>query len=161
MANATTVTYTDPAAGNVVVSSLDGLVGAQADAAYAGSGSSSVIAALKGIFAQLLTGTVTLGPTTAANSLPVVEAGNLYNHITTATTTNVKSGAGVMHMVTVGTAGTTSTTTIYDNTAASGTIIAVVNSSGTGYWQYDVTFTVGLTVVTTGSPAPDVTVSYH
>lgn len=87
---------------------------------------------------------------------------NLYAHISTATTTTVKSGTGTLHSVTVNTLGTVaSTTTIYDNTAGSGTVIGVINTLALGgTFTFDVQFTTGLTLVTTGTVAPDVTVSY-
>jgi len=74
MSNATTVTYTDPVAGNVTVSTLDTVmtnkqptkaasgdfvdgaiitIGALADVAYAGSGNASLVSILKGIYAKL------------------------------------------------------------------------------------------------------------
>ena len=86
-----------------------------------------------------------------------------YRHISTATTTVVKSGAGGLHSVVVNTLGTVaSTTTIYDNTTGSGTVIGVINTlTLAGVFVYDVAFTVGLTVVTTGTVAPDLTVSYQ
>lgn len=86
-----------------------------------------------------------------------------YQHISTATTTTVKSGAGGLHSVVVNTLGTVaSTTTIYDNTTGSGTVIGVINTlTLAGMFVYDVAFTVGLTIVTTGTVAPDLTVSYQ
>jgi hypothetical protein len=85
-----------------------------------------------------------------------------YSHISTATTTTVKSGSGTLHSVTVNALGTVaSVLTVYDNTAGSGTVVAAINSlSITGTLTYDVTFTTGLTIVSTGTVAPDVTVSY-
>jgi hypothetical protein len=85
--------------------------------------------------------------------------GYSYSHISTATTTTVKSGAGTFRALTINTKGTASTATVYDNTAGSGTVIAVVDTSGaTGTVIYDVAFTTGLTVVTVASQ--DLTVSY-
>lgn len=89
--------------------------------------------------------------------------GHSYNHISTATTTTVKSGAGVLHNISVNTLGTVaSTCTVYDNTAGSGTVIAVINTLNlSGAFVLDVAFTTGLTFVTTGTVAPDITVSYR
>lgn len=106
---------------------------------------------------------ITLGGATAANSVPTVSAGFSFSNITTAATTTVKSGAGVLHTLTVNNLGTVaSLTVVYDNTAGSGTKIASINTlaSQTSY-IYDVSFATGLTVVTTGTVAPDVTVSYR
>jgi hypothetical protein len=82
------------------------------------------------------------------------------NHITTATTTVVKTGPGVLHAFTVGTGGASSTATVYDNTAASGTVLAVISTAAQANLVLDIGFSIGLTVVTaTGTPA-DITVSY-
>jgi len=108
-------------------------------------------------------GIVTLGGATPANSVPVVPAGYTYAHISAATTTTVKSGAGVVHTITINNLGTVaSVTTVYDNTAGSGTVIGIINTLAqqTSY-IYDVAFATGLTIVTTGTVAPDITVSYR
>lgn len=87
--------------------------------------------------------------------------GYSFANITTSTTTTVKSGAGVLHLVNVNALGTVaSLVTVYDNTAGSGTKIATINSlTLSGAFAYDIAFSTGLTVVTTG--APDITVSYR
>lgn len=104
-----------------------------------------------------------LGSNTPANSLSVVAAGFSFANITTATTTAVKSGAGVLHTISINALGTVaSTTTVYDNTAGSGTKIATINTlAGQETYLYDVAFSTGLTIVTTGTVAPDITVSYR
>lgn len=108
-------------------------------------------------------GIITLGPAIPANSVPTVGAGFTFNHISTATTTTVKGSAGVLHTLTVNNLGTVaSTTTVYDNTAGSGTVIAVINTlAGQISYIYDIAFNTGLTIVTTGTVAPDITVSYR
>ena len=109
-------------------------------------------------------GIITLGGATPANSVPTVGAGFTFGNMTTSTTTTFKSGAGVLHTVTINQLGTVaSTVSIFDNTAGSGTSIAVLNSlsTGEGTYTYDVAFTTGLTVTTTGTAAPNVTVSYR
>jgi len=109
-------------------------------------------------------GIITLGGATPANSVPVVGAGFTFGNMTTSTTTTFKSGAGVLHTVTINQLGTVaSTVSIFDNTAGSGTSIAVLNSlsTGEGTYTYDVAFTTGLTITTTGTAAPNVTVSYR
>lgn len=85
-----------------------------------------------------------------------------FTNISTSTTTTVKSGAGTLHLVTVNTLGTVaSSATIYDNTAGSGTIIAIINTlSLSGSFTYDIAFATGCTVVTTGTSAPNITVAY-
>lgn len=83
-----------------------------------------------------------------------------YSHITTATTTVIKTGSGVLHTITVGTGGASSVATVYDNTAGSGTVIAVLSTAAQASLTLDVGFSTGLTVVTaTGTPA-DITISY-
>lgn len=98
--------------------------------------------------------------TIAANS---AATSNSFVNITTAATTVVKSGAGTLHTLTVNNLGTVaSLTVVYDNTAGSGTKIASINTlAGQESYFYDVAFTTGLTIVTTGTVAPDVTVSYR
>lgn len=108
-------------------------------------------------------GTVNIGNT--PNTVPILAQapGFSFQNITTATTTTVKSGAGVLHGVTVNTKGTiASTITIYNNTAGSGTKIGTIDSLNlAGQFLFDVAFTTGLTLVTTGTVAPDITVSYR
>lgn len=88
-----------------------------------------------------------------------VERRFLANNISTATTTTVKSGAGLLHVLTINTAAA-GTITIYDNTAASGTKIATIAASAAGpNFIFDVVFTTGLTIVT--AAASDITVSYR
>lgn len=83
-----------------------------------------------------------------------------HSRINTATTTVVKSGAGVLHTITVGTGGAGSTATVYDNTAGSGTVIAALTTATQISLTLDVGFSTGLTVVTVGATPPDLTVSY-
>lgn len=99
----------------------------------------------------------------SATGAAQMEINNSYAHIATATTTVVKSGAGSLHSIIVNTKGTVaSTITAYDNTAGSGTVIAVIDSlTLSGLFTYDIAFTTGLTLVTTGTVAPDITVSYR
>ena len=83
-----------------------------------------------------------------------------YSHITTDTTTTVKSGAGTLHAVCLNTIAATETITIYDNTAGSGTKIAVITEASgqsPGCLFYDVAFSTGLTLVT-ATAAGDITV---
>lgn len=87
---------------------------------------------------------------------------NSYSHIATSTTTTVKSGAGTLKRVTVNSLGTVaSITTVYDSLTATGTVIAIINTLAlSGPFDYDIQFNTGLTIVTTGTVAPDITVSY-
>lgn len=82
-----------------------------------------------------------------------------YTHINTATTTVVRAYPGVLHTVIVNTPVASGTVTIYDNTAASGTIIAVISSATfEGTLTFDVFCTTGITVVTNGTSDITVTV---
>lgn len=82
-----------------------------------------------------------------------------YSHIATNTTTVVKSTPGFLHSITVNTTAA-GAITVYDNTAGSGTVIAILKSSVVeGTYTFDVTCTTGITVVT--AAASDITVSYR
>jgi len=95
------------------------------------------------------------------NSNSTIEAGTSPLRINTSTTTVVKGGPGILVSVIVNTKGTVaSTVTIYDNTAASGTIVAVIDSlNNVGTFTFNCLMAIGITVVTTG--APDITVCYR
>ena len=91
--------------------------------------------------------------------------GVIYQNITTATTTTVKSTPGYIHTITINTQVASATITIYDNTAASGnkigiiTLPSAVTTSEPVTVTYDANFLVGLTIVTSG--ATDISVSYR
>lgn len=111
-----------------------------------------------------ISGTVTANIGNSANTTPIlVQSSFTPTNITTSTTTTIKSGGGVIHGVTINSKGTiASTVTIYDNTAASGTKIATIDSLNlSGSFFYDAGFSTGLTVVTTGTLAPDITVLWR
>ena len=86
-----------------------------------------------------------------------------FNNITTKTTTVVKSGAGILHSVTVNTKGSGSNTgVIYDNTAGSGTVIASIDpTAAVGTLVYDLAFATGLTIVTATGTQADLTITYR
>lgn len=92
----------------------------------------------------------------------LVTTQNTLTRISTATTTLVKSGAGTLKSVTINSKGTVaSTITIYDSLTATGTILGILDSLNLGgTFTYDGKFSTGLTLVTTGTVAPDVTVSW-
>lgn len=80
-------------------------------------------------------------------------------NITSATTTTVKSGSGILRRITINTTAA-GAITVYDNTAASGTKIATFPSSAVvGTYEYGVRFTTGLTIVT--AAASDITVAWE
>lgn len=117
--------------------------GATWDRAYSGAGSAAAGAGL--------------------GAAAVEEAGRAYNNITTATTTNVKSGKGNLHGLTFNTQVAGATVTLYDSTTGSGTKIGTITLPATVgepfTLPYDVAFTTGLTIVT--SAATDITVAYR
>jgi hypothetical protein len=87
-----------------------------------------------------------------------------YSNISTAATTTVKSGAGFLHAISLNSKGTVaSTITVYDNTTGSGTKIGTIDSLNplSSIFILDIAFATGLTIVTTGTVAPDLTVSYR
>lgn len=69
-------------------------------------------------------------------------------HISTATTTVVKSGRGTAVRLIIGETAA-GAITVYDNTAASGTVLAAFKASvGEGVYELGFRFQTGLTVVT-------------
>ena len=97
----------------------------------------------------------TLGTTIAGEDIPndvtKVEFRNNGTYISTATTTVVKTGAGLLHTIVVQ-GGTTGTIIGYDNTAASGTILFSFDTTvALATYTFDVSFAVGLTVVTSAN----------
>ena len=101
------------------------------------------------------------------NDVMKVEQQNSYSNITLAapTATVVKSGAGMLHAIVVNKAAATGVITIYDNTAASGTIIGTITMPAALLANqftllFDVKFATGLTV-NTATAAQDLTVAYR
>jgi hypothetical protein len=113
------------------------------------------------------TGTFATQATLAAETTKVIGTvnlgGNSYNNITTATTTTVKSGAGTLAKIIINQTGTVSSTaTIWDSLTGSGNKIGTLDTLGSiGSVAYDVAFSTGLTIVTTGTAAPNLTISYR
>jgi len=80
-------------------------------------------------------------------------------YISTATTTVVKTGSGLLHSIVIGETAA-GAITIYDNTAGSGTTIGVLKASvAEGTYTFDASFATGLTIVTAG--ASKITVNYR
>ena len=79
-----------------------------------------------------------------------------YKHLAAAATTVIKTLGGRLHSVVIGTkAAVASTLTLYDNTAASGPIIAVIDLQNpvSGSLQFNATLVNGLTaVISAGTP---------
>lgn len=71
--------------------------------------------------------------------------------ITSATTTTARSGAGILHTILVE-AALTGTVTIYDNTAGSGTVLAILPIGfAAGAYTLDIAFGTGCTLVTSAA----------
>lgn len=98
--------------------------------------------------------------TISASNVAASTGGYSFSHLAANGTTTIKSGAGTLHTVSINNTGTTDTVTIYDNTAGSGSVIAVIGSSVETTLKYDLAFSTGLTVVIAGTTAPDVTFTY-
>lgn len=105
-------------------------------------------------------------PTNGSGVVPIAEAGNSYNNIVGTTAgVVVKSGAGMLHSLTINKPVASAVITLFDNTAASGPKIGTITlpatlTSDTDFMLYDVAFSTGLTIsVATGST--DLTVSYR
>lgn len=92
---------------------------------------------------------------------PRTGAGRFLHMAGGTSTITAKSGAGTLIAVSVNGPGSgSSTVTIYDNTSASGDVIAIMNSDAQGLYQYGVEFSTGLTIAKTPGTAPDVTIVF-
>lgn len=79
-------------------------------------------------------------------------------------TTVVKSGAGTLASVVINTVGIGNTLTIYDNTAASGTKIATINTAAAVAgvpFTFNVAVGTGITCISAGGTGADYTVTYR
>ena len=85
-----------------------------------------------------------------------------YSHLSANGTTTLKSGAGWLHTIIINTKGASgNTVTVYDNTSASGTILAVIDpTQNLATLEFDAAFQTGLTIVLATGTAADITVSY-
>lgn len=87
-----------------------------------------------------------------------------YQNLAGAGTTTVLSRIGILGQIIINNPVASGTITLYDNTAASGTKIgtitlpATVNAPGASF-EYNITCSTGLTIVTTGTGI-DVTVTF-
>jgi hypothetical protein len=101
-------------------------------------------------------------PDENGNSPVFVSQSDSYAHFAGANAgTSIKNGAGTLRKVVVNTKGTTATLTLYDNTSASGTVIAVLDlTAQPGTFMFDAAFTIGCFAVITGTLS-DVTITYR
>lgn len=84
-----------------------------------------------------------------------------YSNISSATTTLVKTGVGILSAITINTTAV-GTITIYDSLTGAGAKIGTIAASpaiGSTFNYNDVAFGIGLTIVT--AAASDITVSYR
>lgn len=97
----------------------------------------------------------------AAGAIPVyIAAIGSAKNITTDVGTLVKTGAGTLNAITVGTAGTGSTAAIYDGIDNTGTLLSTATTTAQGQIPYGIPFATGLYIVTAGAGAANLTVSY-
>jgi len=128
-------------------------LGSIADAAATDSVSSwSLVALLKGLLAQMLSSAP--AQTYRADS---------YLNITGDATTVVKSGAGTLSRIVINAPTATEVITMYDNTAASGTIVGKITIPASPQpvsLEFGVAFATGLTVLT-ATATSDITIVYR
>lgn len=96
-----------------------------------------------------------------SNKAAVAASSNKYKNITTAATTVVKSGSGILERIIVNSGGSGSTIAIYDNTSAATTLIGTATSASQATLIYGCRFSTGLTIVTASGTAADITVVYR
>ena len=109
-------------------------------------------------------GTWTVQPGNTPNTTPwLTGESHSFLNITSATSsTVVKSGAGVLHTITINTRGTGSTCQVFGDLVGEGSQIANIDTTlSTTAFLYDVAFTSGLTIVTTGASGANLTISYR
>ena len=87
--------------------------------------------------------------------------GSSFTNITTATSTQVKTGAGSFAGLVVNTAGAGSSATVYDNSACSGTKIGTFSTAAQASLPVAARFATGLCVTTSGGTPADVTVLWR
>lgn len=92
----------------------------------------------------------------------LTQNGFTYTNLAANATTAIRTGPGILHSITVNKAGASSNVcTVYDNSAASGTKIATIDTvNATPNLLYDVQFNTGLTIVIGTGTAADITVSW-
>lgn len=112
-------------------------------------------------------------PATTTNPVPVAPSaasvgGASYAHVAAGqATTTIKSGSGTLYAIIFNTKATsTNVTTIYDNTAGSGTVIGIPDAvniavgANITYGPAGLAFSTGLTIVTATANGSDMTVVY-
>lgn len=87
--------------------------------------------------------------------------GSSYTTITTDADTVIKASPGTLAGLIVGTAGTTSTATIYDNTTCTGTVIGTFSTTAQVSLSMEVRAGTGLCVTTAGGSPATITVLWR
>lgn len=116
---------------------------------------------LRAVFCAALALTFLAAPALAVPTGTMVFKYNAYNNITTATTTLVKGASGLVAAICVNTVGTTSTLVLWDSLTASGNKVGTWTTTAVGCYPIDAVMRTGITVVTTGSPAADITIYFR
>ena len=96
-----------------------------------------------------------------SNAKQTTTAGYSYLNTGSNSTLKVVTGGGVFRGITTNTGGTGSTAIVYDSTSGAGTVIANIVTTGIASPTYDAKYTNGLTVVTAGAGAANVTILYR
>lgn len=98
----------------------------------------------------------------SVKNLKVTTEYTLLNLVANATSNAIKTGAGVLHAITINTKGITNTATVYDALTATGTKIATIDTTlGQATLIFDGIFATGLTIVIAGGTPADITVTYR
>ena len=82
-------------------------------------------------------------------------------HLAANGTTTISSAAGLLHLVTINTAGATGTITLTDGTAGGGGTIAIISGNAQTTLGYNSRFTTGLSAIIASGTPPDVSISYR
>lgn len=114
---------------------------------------------------RITLGTLLAGEDLTNNVIKVEERFSYLNIAAGQATTVVKAAAGFLHTITLNSAATaTNTTIIYDNASGAGTVIgrpAATTATVPTTLTYDVSFTLGLTIITATANGSDMTISYR
>lgn len=87
---------------------------------------------------------------------------NDYTHVDTNASQICKSGSGVFYTLTINTRGSATAASLYDSVTASGSLIAVIDTTlSTTAFIYNLKFENGLTIKTAGVTAADLTVAWR
>lgn len=99
--------------------------------------------------------------TSLTGALRMIAVSYSYAHATVSAGTTVKATSGVLHSVTINTAVAAGVLTLFDNTTATGTTIAVVSiATFQGTLTFDISFLTGLSYIIVGATA-DVTITWR